>query len=1246
MLEHFLPKYPNVDNTKYDILNRYSETFNEAIYKKKEFYENKLDERENLPMQRGVYMRHQNTIARYLSSHTPYDSLILVHEPGTGKTCSVISAIELIKNEHSLFTGALILARGEKLLNNFINELVFKCTPGNYVPENYENLTSLEKTHRINKKIRSYYKFNTFAKFAKRLKKFSDADIKSRYSNLIIVIDEVHNLRIQVEKDKESIEIYEQFHRFLHNISNTKVVLLSATPMKDSPEEVASILNLILPYKQQLPNGEDFLREYMFTKNDIYYPKPEKIEYLKSLFKGKVSYLRAMQSNVTKEFVGKSGIYGLKYIIIDPLFMKSFQSKYYTESYRKDTDEKEGIYNNSREATLFVYPDGSYGSKGFKNYIKEKDRKVFELITKKDKIKRVPKKRFIMDNSLISELKGSSTEETLDKISKYSIVYYTTIRNILLSQNKAGFIYSSIVKGSGLILFSLILELFGFTKANGNETTTSPRYVLLTGDSNTDAETRKIINRFNKPDNIKGEYIRIILGSRAISEGFSFRHIQYEVVLTPHFNYSETIQAISRGLRLDSHNDLLKNGITPTVKIYQPVSFSKNNKTPSIDLYMYKLSEDKDVSIQSIIRLIMEASFDCGLNYIRNRVKGQDGSRECEYTTCNYECDELNMALIKKALNNDELDYSTYNLYYANPRISSVYKRIENILRENINIEFQVLLKLLEKEFNGNEITIALESLVTDSSQEINYLSFLNNYNTSPVQMIINGLEKLFLEKFYISIEKIYNYFNQYTQFEIMSALNILINENMTIKNKYGFTNYLREKNNIYFLVSHISETEDLFSVFYTKYPSITEQKYLVDILKDISEQRLPENITSLCSVKNEKEFTLLIKTFSLEIQEQLIEVSIEAEEKDISVNVDFRNFVLSYFKSYIKRIKNLTVSTFLENKGILRCRKNGSEWIDCTEKYIKKLRKYEESATERIREQNPYGIIAKYNPETKAFCIVDLEKEKERHKEGDKRTMYLGKVCSSGGWKLPELVNIVINRLKINPPSTWKVNYTDEKMISYILSDSKLSELYNNQDLQKMSTMELKRLVYWGLPSKLGGVRGIKPICEGIKDWFEEKGLLEIDNLCGVQGKRQKKESVAKAPLFRIEIIIPQDKKEEIKEHFKQISSVMNNCFNIKRYKVDVNSKIPHVLIYYRKKLCAFALIIDSKLEKLCITKTYKKFAEQLLRLFVANSYTNIIKLNNTDIDYKIQLDNYIGLGKIKIFKDDGKVTLLKIEV
>jgi len=130
----FLPKYPNIDQYTEEDLNPYDD-FYTYIYKKKEFYDERLPEMEESPDRSGVLYKHQKIIARFFSSHTLFDQLLLLHEMGTGKTCSSVAAIETIRKEHSRFTGAMIFASGEGLLNNYVNELVFKCTSGEYIPE-------------------------------------------------------------------------------------------------------------------------------------------------------------------------------------------------------------------------------------------------------------------------------------------------------------------------------------------------------------------------------------------------------------------------------------------------------------------------------------------------------------------------------------------------------------------------------------------------------------------------------------------------------------------------------------------------------------------------------------------------------------------------------------------------------------------------------------------------------------------------------------------------------------------------------------------------------------------------------------------------------------------------------------------------------------------------------------------------------------------------------------------------------
>ena len=83
-ITNFLPKYPNILDYEDEIFNPYpsTEDFNEVIYKKKEFYDEKLSALEEFPTKAGDLTKHQKLISRFFSSHTLYDQLLLVHEMG------------------------------------------------------------------------------------------------------------------------------------------------------------------------------------------------------------------------------------------------------------------------------------------------------------------------------------------------------------------------------------------------------------------------------------------------------------------------------------------------------------------------------------------------------------------------------------------------------------------------------------------------------------------------------------------------------------------------------------------------------------------------------------------------------------------------------------------------------------------------------------------------------------------------------------------------------------------------------------------------------------------------------------------------------------------------------------------------------------------------------------------------------------------------------------------------------------
>jgi superfamily II DNA or RNA helicase len=1012
----FLPIYPEIDEADFSF----------DIYRKKEFYNERLKQTEIVPKVPGQLLQNQKIMTRYMSSRTPYDKMLIVNEMGTGKTCLTTGIIEQIKRENNGFKKAVILARGEGIINNFKNEIVFKCTKGQYIPENYDNITALEATHRINKSLDEFYEFKTFVTFAKMVEKTNVKLLKESYNNSIIVIDEVHNLRIQDKE--EGINVYRNIWNFLHLIKNCKIILLSGTPMKDSPEEITSIMNLILPTEENLPTGQEFINLYMDLdlNSGLMKIKRTKIRELKTAFKGKMSYLLAMKSEIPMEYQGVTIENQLREFKVEPDQMSTFQSEAYNKAYDLDVNsEKKGIYSNSRQAILFVFPDRTYGEAGFKKYMN---------IKKDPKTKKIS---FRLEDNLKSLFRGTE-ENKLETLSRFSSKYAMSIANILKSrrEKKSIFIYCEFVQGSGAILFASILEQFGFTQASGNEGLNqfAPRYAIITNTTATLFKMRKIIDRFNKPDNANGQVINVIIGSKVISEGFSLLNVQVVDVLTPHWNYSEITQAIARGYRLGSHNDLITKGISPTFHIYQRVSFS-NNK-PSIDLEMYKISEIKDINIKQIERIIKESSFDCPLNYERNRIRNPDsnGKRECEYMNCDYKCD-----LEPVELKENDIDNSTYQLYYS--QMDDLVQEIKTIYRLNFILSFEYL----------------------SNTQEL----------------------------------------NNYTDFELISSLNYMINNNIEITNKYGISSYLRESNNIYFLVDNLTISGDVSLSYYTKYPILREDISQDEMMEPIYISLIPNVINKIFESKTVEDLPYYFNKLSNEINEMMIEHSIVAEINDLEKNRLSRKLILKYFENYFKRFEDeegnpIWISWYLLDKdNIIRYMFESSigEWFNGDENIRDVVLEYKKTLQDQL-DNNPYGFYGQINRGKNKFCIRDVRtKVLKKHKQ------LSGRVCST--IHRYELINLASRILNIdgndialnnetNKSKLWnKINST-KNYLSKSIADKKI-ELTNESSIE-----EMRRFIYWGN-------KNVKDLCNSIQNWLEVNGLLVEDEGCGKQGKIKK---------------------------------------------------------------------------------------------------------------------------------------------
>jgi len=704
----FLPSYPDIDpqGSLYDLYE--GETFNQVIYQKREFNELKLREGDEKRPDNDLLDR-QKIIGRFLSSHTLYDELLLFHAPGTGKTCSSIGVVEnLIYNPSSGIRRALVLVKNHELIRRFKEEIIFTCGNKRYMTEDDPDDADLSEVElrkrrfdRGNKLVKKKYTFRTHESFVSNFLSVARPEkIKDLYSNYVIIIDEVHNLSHSVG--------YDNYFEFLHNLENRKILLMTGTPMVNDASDIARVMNLILPEDKQLPIGSLFDSKFFLdgTLTDAVS--------LEETFRGRISYLTS-QTDIQSLYIGRV-IYPIDHFTLFPSEMSDHQYKTYGQIFSNDS----GWKNESQDASLFVFPDGSVGMVGFKKY--------------------VVKRKNGYTAKFIDDIRHYNKNEKLRIIHRWSSKYAAAISNILDKPNENCFVFTESIHGGGAIVFGLLLELFSFSQTlsgtfRGGR---KQRYCILAGN----ADIKGILGSFNRKSNSKGDYIRVLIGGRKIAEGFTFKSIQQIHIVTPHYNFSVLDQAIARGIRSFAHSHLPQNTI---VKIFLHVSVYKNYPWDKfIDLVMYNTCQTKDTAIQKIIYLIKTSCFDCALTYAKNiNTMSINGSRNCQYTDCLYSCSGITDA-------GAPLDDSTFQLYYNDKLVEELILSLKGFFR----LHFSIPLYFLENSIKSTrfELFRALNQIMTEN------IVFTNKYGFDCYLQVDNNiyflhptiLKTLFTDSYYV----------------------------------------------------------------------------------------------------------------------------------------------------------------------------------------------------------------------------------------------------------------------------------------------------------------------------------------------------------------------------------------------------------------------------------------------------------------------------------------------------------------
>ena len=326
-----------------------------------------------------------------------------------------------------------------------------------------------------------------------------------------------------------------------------------------------------------------------------------------------------------------------------------------------------------------------------------------------------------------------------ENIPKYSVKIAEICNSVKMSEGIV-LIYSQYIDG-GVVPIALALEEMGLSRYSSGlqgrhrhlfkKAPTSPidaismlprsemanpqsfqpaQYIMITGDKGLSPSNNEDVKYATNRDNMDGSKVKVVIISKAGSEGLDFKAIRQIHILEPWFNMNRIEQIIGRGVRNLSHCALPFR--KRNVQIYLHSTFIEGAEEEAADLYLYRLAEKKAVQIGKVTRLLKETAADCILHIgqtnftaeklssitanqnirleLSSKHQGSgelrevdfqigdiDGSEICDYMSCEYQCRPKTSPRFDDGEENNQ-SYTEQNLqsniYYIIGRIKELFR--------------------------------------------------------------------------------------------------------------------------------------------------------------------------------------------------------------------------------------------------------------------------------------------------------------------------------------------------------------------------------------------------------------------------------------------------------------------------------------------------------------------------------------------------------------------------------------------
>lgn len=697
--------YPSLDDSEFNIKIALKKEFNETKYDGTIFSVDEIEEQAKKLCEADFELSpNQLFVRNFLSFQTPYNSLLLYHGLGSGKTCSAISVSEEMRDylKQLGITQRIIVVASPNVQENFKLQLfddrklklidglwnLRACTGNKYLkeinPMNMRGLSKEKVIRQIKRIINNSYLFLGYTEFANYIQNISRVNVenpkkkknevirklKKHFSNRLIVIDEVHNIRITGEKQDKKIA--QELLKLVSYVDNLRLLFLSATPMYNSYKEIIWLLNIM----NKNDNRSTIELKDVFDSNGNLLIGPDGTNIGEELIKrkstGYVSFVRGENpytfpyrifpslfsiqntfkelSYPSKQLNGKEIVQPLEHLDVYVTNCGSFQQlgyNYIIDSIKeKANNKKEGlpsfenldtfgytILQKPLQALNMLYP----------TKLLQDDKPKFDskILLGSEGLKRCMKWKETTNPPTRNNFEYKNDDFgkifSPENIGKYSGKIKNIVDNIYNSDGII-LIYSQFIDG-GVIPMALALESIGFTRfgnkaSNLFKTSQHPTidsktylpkdkmdnpeefrpatYTLLTGEKALSPDKVYDLKNLTDEDNKNGEKIKVIIISMTGSEGLDFKNLRQVHIMEPWYNLSLVEQIIGRAVRNCSHKQLLFK--ERNVEIFLYGTLLNNDDDEAVDLYIYRIAEMKAVQIGRVSRILKESSVDCLLN--------------------------------------------------------------------------------------------------------------------------------------------------------------------------------------------------------------------------------------------------------------------------------------------------------------------------------------------------------------------------------------------------------------------------------------------------------------------------------------------------------------------------------------------------------------------------------------------------------------------------------------------------------